>query len=177
MTIQEALLQFRKENNLDLDGGENDDFFELKFQLFTLKLPNFKFRKEVIHIHDIQHLLYKCDTSWYGESFIAGWEIGSKIWKHIPIGFISLWAFGFSFLNYPRQVLKGYKAGLQTKGVIDLNISKKEMLQLSVNEVSKLIKKENPSNFNWFSFGFWVVASQLAFLFPLLVLLIILFVF
>lgn len=148
MTIQKALLQFRRENNLDLDGGENDDFFELKFKLFTLKLPNFKFRKEVIHIHDIQHILYKCNTSWHGESFIAGWEIGSKIWKHFPIGFISLWATGFSFLNYPNQVLKGYKAGLKTKGVIDINITKNNLLKLSIEEVRTLIRKENPTKFN-----------------------------
>lgn len=72
MTIQNALFQFRKENNLALDGGENDIFFSLTFKYFTLKLPNFKFRKDVIYIHDIQHLLYECNTSWYGESFISG---------------------------------------------------------------------------------------------------------
>lgn len=177
MTIQQALLQFRKENNLALDGGENDTFFELKFRLFTLKLPNFDFRKKIIHIHDIQHILYKCDTSWYGESFIAGWEIGSGIWKHFPINCISLWATGFSFLNYPKQVLQGYKAGLKVKGVIDLNISKKEILELSVDEVNNRIQKEKTTPFNWLAFIFWILISEVAFLFPLLLVIVILFVF
>lgn len=175
MTIQQALVKFREENNLDVNGGENDNFFELKFRLFTLTLPNFNFRKKIIHIHDIQHILYKCDTSWYGESFIAGWEIGSGIWKHFPINFISIWATGFSFLNYPKQVLNGYKSGLRVKGVIDLNISKKEILKLSVDEVNNRIQKEKKTPFNWFSFIFWILISEVVFLFPLL--LIILFVY
>ena len=73
MTISQLLQQFYKENNFKDDGGENEDFFELKFKLFTLKLPNSQFRKDVIHIHDIQHVLYSCDTTWKGEAFIAGW--------------------------------------------------------------------------------------------------------
>ena len=104
MTISESLQEFYKDNNFPNDGGESKDFFELKFRLFTLKLPNSQFRKNVIHIHDIQHLIYNCDTSWKGEAFIAGWEIGTKMWKHFPIGFMSLWAMGFSILNYTKEV-------------------------------------------------------------------------
>lgn len=114
--------------------------------------------------------MYECNTSWYGESFISGWEIGSKIWKHYPIGFISLWATGFSLLNYPKQVLKGYKAGLKCRGVIDLDISKKDILQLSTKEVREKITKQQPTKFNWLIFIFWCLMSQIVFLFPLLIL-------
>lgn len=177
MTIQQELLQFRKANNLALDGGENDTTFSLIFNLFTLKLPNFKFRKKAIHIHDIQHLLYKCDTSWFGESFIAGWEIGTEIWKHFPIGFISLWATGFSLLNYPKQVLKGYKAGLQCKGIIDLQISKDKILKLTLKDIKHLITKKNPAKFNWILFSFWCLLSLIVFLFPLLITLVLVIIY
>tara|TARA_B110000879_G_scaffold106504_1_gene143322 strand:+ start:44 stop:283 length:240 start_codon:yes stop_codon:yes gene_type:complete len=79
MTISQALQQFYEENNFNNDGGLSEDYFDLKFNLFTLKLPNTQFRKDVIHIHDIQHILYKCDTSWKGEAFIAGWKISTGI--------------------------------------------------------------------------------------------------
>ena len=37
----------------------------------NLRLPNPQFRKDVIHIHDIQHILNNCDITWKGEGFIA----------------------------------------------------------------------------------------------------------
>ena len=168
MTISQSLQQFYKENNLKDDGGENDAFFELKFKLFTLKLPNSKFRKDLIHVHDIQHVLYNCDISWKGEAFIAGWEISTGLWKRLPVGIMSLWAMGFSLLNNPKQVLKGYKTGINAIGIIDLKKTKKELLNLSVQELKELITVKKTKKMNWFSFLFWGMLSQLIFLFPFL---------
>ena len=179
MTIALALQQFYTENNFAKDGGESEDTFELKFKLFTLKLPNSQFRKDVIHIHDIQHILYNCDTTWKGESFIAGWEIATGLWKHLPIGFMSLWAMGFSLLNYPKEVLKGYKAGLQCKGIIDLKMTKQQLLSLSINELKEKIAKKKPIKMNvfqWAIFVFWIVISKLIFLFPFFILIAILII-
>ena len=170
MTFSQSLQTFYKDNNFATDGGESEDFFELKFQLFTLKLPNSQFRKDVIHIHDIQHILYNCDTTWKGEAFIAGWEIGTKMWKHFPIGLMSLWAMGFSLLNHPKEVLKGYKAGINSIGIIDLKMEKKALLSLSISELKSIIKKGKSQKLNWFSFLFWCVFSEIVFLFPLLIL-------
>ncbi|MDA9339356.1 hypothetical protein N9Q68_00115 [Polaribacter sp.] len=170
MIISEALQQFYKENNFNDDGGFSEDYFELKFNFFTLKLPNSQFRKDVIHIHDIQHILYNCDASWNGEAFIAGWEISTGIWKHIPIGFFSLWAMGFTLFIYPKEVFKGYKAGLNTIGIIDLKIEKEVLLEMSVSELNKQIKKDKIEKINWFQFLFWVFTSTLVFVSPLLVL-------
>lgn len=127
MTISQSLQQFYKENNFPDDGGETKDYFELKFKLFTLKLPNSQFRKDVIHTHDIQHVLYNCDTTWKGEAFITGCEISTGFWKHLPVGFFSLWAMGFSLLIHPKKVLKGYKAGINTTGIVDLKMKKEAL--------------------------------------------------
>lgn len=170
MSISESLQEFYKDNNFPDDGGESKDFFELKFRFFTLKLPNSKFRKNAIHIHDIQHLIYNCNTSWKGEAFIAGWEIGTKMWKHFPIGFMSLWAMGFSILNYPKKVLKGYKEGINSIGIIDLEMDKKMLLSLSISELKELIKKESKRDLNWFKFLFWLLVSEVVFFFPLILL-------
>jgi hypothetical protein len=170
MTISKALQQFYKENNFNDDGGLSEDYFELKFNLFRLKLPNTQFRKDVIHIHDIQHILYNCDTSWKGEAFIAGWEISTGIGKHLPIGFFSLWAMGFSLFIYPKEVFKGYKVGLNTIGVIDLKIVKEALLKMSVSELTERIKKDKIQPLNWFQFLFWTFISAFVFLFPFLVL-------
>jgi hypothetical protein len=168
MTISDALQEFYKKNNLSLDGGKNEDFFELKFKLFTLKLPNSKARKKVIYIHDIQHVLYDCNITWKGEAFIAGWEIGTKMWKHFPIGMMSLWAMGFSLLNYPKEVFKGYKTGINNKGIIDVNIPEKELLNFSKSELLSVLQKEKIKKVNWFYFLFWSFTSVLFFAFPFL---------
>lgn len=168
MTIAQSLSQFYKTNNFKPDGGENDTFFSLKFSLFSIKLPNFSFRKKVIYVHDIQHILYEKDTSWKGEAFIAGWEIGSNICKHFPVGILSLWAVGFSLLNYPKEVLKGYKNGLKNKGILDINLEKEVVLEKTLEELKTIIEKKHPKPFNQFVFLFWCFVSLFIFLFPLL---------
>ncbi|WBX76210.1 hypothetical protein PG911_16530 [Tenacibaculum ovolyticum] len=170
MIIADALQQFYKENNFAKDGGESEDSFNLKFKLFTLKLPNSQFRKKVVHIHDIQHILYNCDTTWKGEAFIAGWEISTGLWKHFPIGFMSLWAMGFSLLNYPKDVFKGYKAGINTIGVVDLKLSKQELLVLPLTELKEKIQKKHTVKMGiiqFISFIFWSFTSLFVFLLPI----------
>ncbi|OSY87489.1 hypothetical protein WH52_11530 [Tenacibaculum holothuriorum] len=167
MTISKELQQFYKDNNFANDGGFNEKYFDLKFKLFSIKIPNSQFRKDVIHIHDIQHILYNCDTSWKGEAFIAGYEISSGMWKHLPIGFMSLWAMGFSLLNYPKDVLKGYKAGSKSKNLLEITLSKEELLSLTKKEVFDLLSKKD--SFCWIDFIFWGILSLFSFLFLFLV--------
>ena len=171
MTIEQSLQEFYTKNNLDKDGGENNNFFELKIKPFTFKLPNPEFRKKVIHIHDIQHVLYDCDISWKGESFIAGWEIATGFWKVFPIGILSLSAMGIGLLKNPKEVFRGYTIGINSIGIIDLNMSKKELLQLEVSELRNYIKKEKSKKLNWVTFLFWCLISEFVLLFPLFILL------
>lgn len=178
MTIDTLLKDFYRKNNLSEKGGEKDDWFYLKFKFFNLKLPNSQFRKDVIYIHDVQHVLYDCDTTWKGEAFIAGWEVATGMWKHIPIGIMSLWAMGFSLLNYPKEVFKGYMEGLKTIGLIDLKIEKETLLKLSVLELKKLIHKKESKRkdiLKYMLFSFWCLASLTTFLLPILLPLIIIF--
>ena len=177
MTITKALDNFYIQNNLSKDGGENDDYFYLKFKLFTIKLPNSEFRKKVVYIHDIQHVLFDCDITWKGESFIAGYEIATGMWKHLPIGFMSIWAMGFSLLNYPKEVLKGYKKGLQNKNLLDINISKDELLSLSVEEINAILLKGKPTNFNSLIYLFWSLLAIITFLFPVILVVILWYLF
>lgn len=170
MTIAQSLHEFYTKNNLEKDGGESNDSFELSFNFFTLKLPNPEFRKKVIHIHDIEHVLYDCDISLKGESFIAGWEIATGFWKQFPIGILSLSTMGFGLLMYPKDVIKGYKTGISSKGIVDLKIPKKELLKFEVSELKNYIKKEKVKKLNWISFSFWCLISELILFFPVFVL-------
>ena len=171
MILKEALANFYIQNNLEPEGGVNDNWFHLHFKLFSIKIPNSEFRKKVIHIHDIQHILYNCDTTWKGEAFVAGWEIATGLWKQLPIGFMSLWAMGFSLLNHPSEVMKGYKEGLKVNGIINLSIPKEKLLNLSVLQLKQIIKKEKPAPYNKLIFTIYCSISLIIVCLPIILLL------
>ncbi|SNR14827.1 hypothetical protein [Tenacibaculum jejuense] len=170
MTIAQKLDQFYTENNLAENGGENEDFFSLHFKYFSLKLPNSDFRKKIVYIHDIQHILFDCDTTWKGEAYIAGWEIATGMWKHFSIGIMSIWAMGFSFLIHPKEVINGYKKGLKYYGLIDQNVSKESIMNLSLDHVNKLLLKDKPSDFSKTKLIIWLTIALFFFFGPFILL-------
>ncbi|MGG8496257.1 hypothetical protein ACQY1Q_07550 [Tenacibaculum sp. TC6] len=169
MTISAKLKKFYLDNNLPENGGTEEDYFNLKFRFFSLKIPNYEFRKNVLYIHDIQHILYDCDITWKGEAFIAGWEIATGFWKHLPIGFASIWAMGVSLLLHPKEVVNGYKAGLQVTGLIDLKIDKEQLLSYTVKEVETLLRRDTVLSFNPYIFVMWILISLFIVFSPLIV--------
>ncbi len=171
MTLDRLLEDFYKKNQIPEDGGIYQDTFNIKIVGLNLKLPNPRFRKEVIHIHDIQHILNQCDTSWKGEGHIAGWEISTGLWKYFPISLFSLWATGHSFRLYPKAVFQGFKKGLNDIGIIDLKITKSEFMKMEFDQLVELARKEKRKEmgvFQWIKFIFWILLSQIIFLLPFL---------
>ncbi|MBE7659683.1 hypothetical protein [Tenacibaculum finnmarkense] len=171
MTLDKLLIEFYAKNGIPKDGGVDDDTFEFKVFGLKINLPNPKFRREALYIHDIQHILNDCDTSWKGEGFIAGWEISTGIWKYFKLGFLSLWAMGYSLWIYPKSVLNGFKKGINEIGIIDLKISKSNFMKMQYSELVRITKKEKIRKMNvlqWTKFLFWVITSQIIFLFPLI---------
>ena len=172
MALDKLLIKFYKGNGIPENGGIDKDTFEIKVLGINLKLPNPKFRKDVIYIHDIQHLLNKCDTSWKGEAFIAGWEISTGFWKYFPICIFSLWAMGYSFWIHPKAVFNRFKKGLNDIGIICLKISESDFMKMEFEELQKITKKEESTEMGiiqWIEFIFWCVISQMIFLFPLII--------
>lgn len=172
MTIGKLLDEFYAKNGIPKDGGIDNDTFEFKVFGLKLNLPNPKFRIEALHIHDIQHILNDCDTSWKGEGFISGWEISTGIWKHFKLGLLSLWAMGYSLWIYPKSVFNGFKKGLNNIGVIDLKINKSDFMKMEYSELIKITTKEKTikmGTLQWIEFLFWALISQLIFLFPVFV--------
>ena len=170
MTVEQLLIEFYQQNGIPKDGGVDDTSFIFKVFGLKLRLPNPKFRREALHIHDIQHILHGCDTSWKGEGFIAGWEISTGIWKHFRLGLMSLWAMGYSLWLYPQSVFQGYKKGLNNIGIIDLKLSKSEFLQLNYQQLTSITRKREEVQmgaWQWFQFLFWSLTSQIVLLFPL----------
>ncbi|MDG1841188.1 MAG: hypothetical protein P8I93_02445 [Crocinitomicaceae bacterium] len=173
MTLNKLLSQFYKDNDLPDNGGDDQKTFKMKLIGLTFTFPNPKFRRDVIHVHDLQHILNNCDVSWKGEGYIAGWEIATGMWKHFPVGFFSIWAMGYSLFLYPKAVFKGFIKGINNVGIIDLNKSKDEFLKMEFDELLLLTSKENPKKigfFQYLQFAFWGLICQLFVIFPLIIL-------
>lgn len=173
MTLEKLLNEFYIKNGIPKNGGMDNTTFEFKVFGIKLNLPNPKFRREALHIHDIQHILNDCDTSWKGEGFISGWEISTGMAKHFPLGFLSLWAMGYSLWIYPKSVFRGFKKGLNDVGIIDLNKSKSEFMKMTFEELKTMTTKQNHTKMGilkWFKFIIWVLSSQIVLLFPLILL-------
>jgi oligopeptidase B len=80
MKLEKLLNQFYLKNGLPINGGIAKNTFNVKLGVFNIPVPNPKFRKDVVHIHDLEHVLNNCDTSNRGEAFIAGWEVGTRFY-------------------------------------------------------------------------------------------------
>ena len=171
MTIERLLRDFYKENGLPENGGDDQNTFHIKILGINFKLPNPKFRQDVIHIHDIEHILNDCDVSWKGEGFISGWEISTGLWKQFPIGLLSIWAMGYSFWINPKSVFKGFIKGINNIGIIDLNISKEVLMQMEYKKLIELTSRKNKKIIGfpqYLQFTFWLVLSQLILLTPVI---------
>lgn len=173
MTLEKLLTKFYSANGIPENGGIEADTFEMKVFFINLKLPNPTFRKEVTHIHDIQHILNDCDTSWKGEGFISGWEVSTGFLKHFPISLFILWAMGYSLWLHPKAVYKGFKKGLNHLGIIDLGVSKSDFMKMEFERLVEITKKEPHTEMGflqWATFLFWSFISQIVFLFPFIIL-------
>lgn len=174
MTISKLLDKFYLDNGIPPNGGIEEDTFKMKVFFINFTLPNPKFRKKLTYIHDIQHILNNCDTSWKGEAFISGWEIGTGLWKRFPINLFIFWAFGYSLWIYPKSVYKGFKKGINSIGIIDLGFNKSEFMEMELDELIRITEKEKNIKigiWQWLQFSLWIFISQVILLFPFVLIL------
>jgi len=173
MTLRDLLNQFYLQYNIPAEGGVHDKTFEVPLPLFTLTLPNFPWRKRMLYIHDLEHLLNEQDTSWKGEIFIASWEISTGYYRNFPIIIFPLWTMGWGLWKHPSAVFRGFRKGHSDKGIARLNMEQERLLALELPQLRELTlnKREGRSQALCLitSVG-WMALSQLVFLSPLITL-------
>ena len=170
MIIAEHIKQFYLDNGISKDGGENDDWFVVKILFFTVMLPNPSWRKKVIHMHDIHHLLNNCGTSWAGEGVVAGWEIATGWWKAFPVCLYVFVAMAFSIYIRPLAVYRGYTAGLNSNSTLTLGLDKDTIYNMELSDLKEMLQKPGTHNMqigNWMDFIFWNIIGQIVLLLPL----------
>jgi hypothetical protein len=180
MTLREHLDQFYLKYNIPENGGVDDKTFEVPLPVFTLTLPNFPWRKRMLYIHDLEHILNEQDTTWKGEIFIASWEISTGYYKNFPIIIFPLWTMAWGFWKHPSAVLRGFRKGFADKGIARLNMEQEKLLNLELPQLQNLTlnKRVNRSKISYyFRLLAWLLISQLVFLSPVIALVVLLSIF
>lgn len=178
MNLREELNQFYKINNIPPKGGVELSTFEVPLPIFTLKLPNLSWRKKMLYIHDLEHILNQQDTTWKGEMYIAAWEVSTGFWKNFPLIIFPLWTMGWGIWKHPQVVIKGFWKGNTNKGIANLNIPEEKLMEMNLSELKTLTNNNRSSySFIYFTFKFttWLLTSQIVFWSPLIILFVLLF--
>ena len=83
---------------------------------------------------------------------------------------------GYGIWLYPKDIYLGYKKGLSNKGIIDLKISKQQILEMELNELVSLTKKDKSNRFGILQnliFIVWAIISQIVLLAPILLIILV----
>jgi len=172
MTLREHLDHFYLKYNIPDNGGVEFSTFEVPLPIFTLLLPNLSWRKKMLHIHDLEHILNEQDTTWKGEMFIASWEISTGFWRNFPIIIFPLWTMGWGIWKHPSAVLNGFQKGNTDHGIANLNVPQNELLDMNLSELQELTlqRGQRHSTLYFYSkFTSWALASQIVFWSPAII--------
>jgi hypothetical protein len=142
-TIQQQLNEFYQINNFGEEGGANETLVWFKFGFISLPFYNFKQRREVIWLHDLNHLVTGYDTNWRGESSVSAWETATGGWGANPVWVLILSAFGIGLLLYPVSTFRAFVRGRYTQGPVNLKLPKKHLIQLTINELKQRLGLAN----------------------------------
>ncbi|MBP1676066.1 MAG: hypothetical protein H6Q20_625 [Bacteroidetes bacterium] len=173
MTLKEELDAFYIRYNIPENGGEDDKTFEVPLPGFTLRLPNYNWRRRMLHVHDLEHIVNQQDTTWRGEMYIASWEIATGFWRYFPISTFPFWTMGFGLWKHPVSVFRGFMQGCRDKGIATLGMPKDEILKLTADELKQRIKGKarlRAPLLRYLKFGFFAFVAQLYFLLPFILL-------
>ena len=176
MTLNDHLSEFYTKYNIPAKGGIDEKTFIVPLPFFNLSLPNLSWRKKMLYIHDLEHILNQQDVSWKGEMFIASWEISTGFWRSFPIILFALWTMGWGLWKHPSAVYKGFKKGHFSYGIAGLNIEKENLLAMNLTQLRTNTQRNRSKIsilFMNLRFISWLIVGQFIFLFPLILLIII----
>ncbi len=110
------------------------------FKIFKLPFPNLKKRREIVYLHDINHVLSGYDTSWMGEGEVAAWELGSGFPPRCWVGyFYAPFTLMIGLVLSPVRVYRAFLRGRRQKNSCYADLSKEEIFNLSVKDLKIIL--------------------------------------
>lgn len=172
MSLRDRLNEFYLQHDIPENGGEDDKTFEVPLPLVSIRLPNYNWRRKMLHVHDLEHIVNRQNTTWSGEVFIASWEIATGFWKNIPVCIFPFWTMGFGLWKHPTSVFRGFRKGCHDRGIASLKMKKDDILKLDLPDLEQLVVGKN-NHYSDVIFALKLIlfssVAELVFLSPLLV--------
>ncbi len=139
LTVYEALSLFYHDNGFDPKEAQHN-FYRIQLGTVVIYVANPEVRKRVLHMHDLQHILYEVDTTLSGEAEISAIALasrGRKPWVEYLYGLPGI---GMGFLVAPGRVLRGLWHGARHPSIYTLKLPADAIWQMSLGEIRDLLK-------------------------------------
>lgn len=117
-TMRSCRAEYFERAGFPSDGGYSDKWVKLKVASWWIPaFPNTAARIRSVKLHDLHHVLTEYDTTWTGESEIAGWELASGCARHYPAWILNGAAFVIGLFIAPRRTLRAFRRGLHSRNL------------------------------------------------------------
>jgi hypothetical protein len=144
-TVREALAEYRRINNLPADESATNSW-ACRFGPVTVRLPNFKWRRNAILAHDLHHVLTGYPCTLCGEFRMAAWEFGAGRMPHLAARLFCLPLILAGLVWSPRSTLSAFAAGRQSQSLHDATVCE-SLLAAPLYETKT--KFANPAVYSW----------------------------
>jgi hypothetical protein len=116
LTVREALAAFWHANGLPADESGHASW-TCRLGPITLRLPNFRWRRDAILAHDLHHVLtgYPCTLG--GECQMAAWEFGAGRMPHWGAALFCLPLVVLGLVCAPRRMLAAFLNGRRSRSL------------------------------------------------------------
>jgi len=139
--VGEALKKFYEVEHLGRDAYEQNLNYA-RFGFLKIPFPNPKQRREIVYLHDINHVLSGYDTSWIGEGEVAGWELASGFPRHCWIGyFYAPFTLIIGLMLNPARVYRAFLQGRRTRNSCFASLPKNQILNMKLGELKAALAR------------------------------------
>ena len=136
-TLREARIAFYHQNGFSEDGGvTNQRWSPFAFRAIKPQLPNFKWRRRALPIHDLHHVIAGYEFSPCGEFEMSAWEFAAGPYPNAWSTLFCLPLVTIGVTIIPRRTFKAFVRGRRSKTLYDAS-HVEALLDKSIAEVRR----------------------------------------
>lgn len=122
-SVAEALAAFRRRNGIPHDEAERATWV-CRLGPLSIRLPNFKWRRQAILAHDLHHLVTAYPCTLRGECQMAAWEFGAGQMPHWAARLFCLPLVLLGVVWSPRSIWQAFLSGRQSTSLHDAKLDR-----------------------------------------------------
>ncbi|MCB0410927.1 MAG: hypothetical protein KDD22_00265 [Bdellovibrionales bacterium] len=140
ISVEQALKEFYGTQHLG-DEAFTQAVNYAQFGSLKIPFPNLKKRREIIYLHDINHLLTGYDTTYAGEGELAAYELASGFPFHCWVGYLyAPIAFLTGVFVAPLRVWRGWLRGWGAKNSCHADLTREEIFSMNLGELRQYLQ-------------------------------------